>query len=101
MRVGAAARARGSRAARLRFPVGAWRSLVAHLPWAQGVAGSNPVAPTTFLIDFRVITPRRHDVRAPERRERAVIRQDSPDQYRICFVWRDGDADDVEIVDCH
>src|ERR1700680_3011775 len=26
--------------------VGAWRSLVAHLPWAQGVAGSNPVAPT-------------------------------------------------------
>lgn len=26
--------------------VGAWRSLVAHLPWAQGVAGSNPAAPT-------------------------------------------------------
>jgi len=21
------------------------------------------------------------------------------DQYRICFVWRDGDAYDVEIVD--
>ena len=26
--------------------VGAWRSLVAHLPGGQGVAGSNPVAPT-------------------------------------------------------
>jgi proteic killer suppression protein len=23
------------------------------------------------------------------------------DQYRICFMWRDGDAYDVEIVDYH
>jgi len=23
------------------------------------------------------------------------------DQWRICFVWRDGDAYDVAIVDCH
>lgn len=23
------------------------------------------------------------------------------DQYRICFAWRDGDACEVEIVDCH
>ena len=23
------------------------------------------------------------------------------DQYRICFVWTDGDAEDVEIVDYH
>ena len=23
------------------------------------------------------------------------------DQYRVCFVWRDGDAFDVEIVDYH
>ena len=23
------------------------------------------------------------------------------DQWRICFVWRDGDADDVEVVDYH
>ncbi len=26
--------------------IGAWRSLVAHLAGGQGVAGSNPVAPT-------------------------------------------------------
>jgi proteic killer suppression protein len=23
------------------------------------------------------------------------------DQYRICFVWKDGNAEDVEIVDYH
>ena len=23
------------------------------------------------------------------------------DQYRICFTWADGNADDVEIVDYH
>lgn len=23
------------------------------------------------------------------------------DQWRICFAWRDGEADDVEIVDYH
>jgi hypothetical protein len=27
---------------------GAWRSLVAHLLWEQGVGGSNPLAPTSL-----------------------------------------------------
>ena len=32
-------------------PVGAWRSLVAHLHGVQGVGGSNPLAPTTIKIN--------------------------------------------------
>jgi hypothetical protein len=28
------------------FSVGTWRSLVAHLPWAQGVGSSNLPVPT-------------------------------------------------------
>ncbi len=32
---------------------GKWRSLVAHLLWEQGVAGSNPVFPTTQFQGFR------------------------------------------------
>ena len=48
---------RADAAAHLEFPaalpvqssrVGAWRSPVAHLTGGQGVAGSNPVAPTNF-----------------------------------------------------
>ena len=31
--------------------VGAWRSLVAHLVWDQGVASSNLAAPTKFFKD--------------------------------------------------
>jgi len=23
------------------------------------------------------------------------------DQYRVCFIWKDGDAYDVEVVDYH
>jgi hypothetical protein len=34
-----------SRAAAYIWRNGAWRSLVAHLLWEQGVAGSNPAAP--------------------------------------------------------
>ena len=30
--------------------IGAWRSLVAHLLWEQGVGGSNPLAPTNSKI---------------------------------------------------
>ena len=32
-------------------PSGTWRSLVAHLPWEQGVAGSNPAVPIWSWLD--------------------------------------------------
>ena len=32
---------------------GAWRSLVAHLLWEQGVGGSNPLAPTRKINNLR------------------------------------------------
>ena len=37
---------------------GAWRSLVAHLLWEQGVAGSNPAAPTIHADTRRAMTAR-------------------------------------------
>ena len=36
-------------------PVGAWRSLVAHLHGVQGVASSNLVAPTNYLRVLRFL----------------------------------------------
>jgi hypothetical protein len=37
-------------AATIVWAVGAWRSLVAHLNGVQGVGGSNPLAPTIYLL---------------------------------------------------
>ena len=34
---------------------GAWRNLVAHLPWEQGVSGSNPFAPTIRFFIFNSV----------------------------------------------
>ena len=45
--------------------VGDWRSLVAHLVWVQGVAGSNPASPTIFLIFKQVINHASDDNRQP------------------------------------
>jgi hypothetical protein len=38
--------------------VGAWRSLVAHLLWEQGVGGSNPLAPTNLRLLFPAVFAR-------------------------------------------
>ena len=35
--------------------VGEWRSLVAHLHGVQGVAGSNPVTPTSYALAIGMI----------------------------------------------
>ena len=44
---------------RLRAVIGTWRSLVAHLLWEQGVAGSNPAVPTRQCSN-------RHEYRDPK-----------------------------------
>ena len=33
---------------------GAWRSLVAHLLWEQGVGGSNPLSPILFSMGCKI-----------------------------------------------
>ena len=49
------------------------------------------------------------DMRAPPANRLETLKGDRTgqysvrinDQYRVCFVWNDGDAEDVEIVDYH
>jgi len=51
------------------------------------------------LDDLRVPPGNRLEALAKERRGQHSIRIN--DQWRICFVWRDGHAHQVEIVDYH
>jgi proteic killer suppression protein len=52
-----------------------------------------------MLDDLRVPPGNRLEALAKERRGQHSIRIN--DQWRICFVWRDGHAHQVEIVDYH
>ena len=49
--------------------------------------------------DLKVPPGNRLEALKGERRGQHSIRIN--DQYRICFVWKDNDAHDVEIVDYH
>lgn len=51
------------------------------------------------LDDLRVPPANRLEGLSRERRGQHAIRVN--DQDRVCFVWRDGDAYEVEIVDYH
>jgi proteic killer suppression protein len=51
------------------------------------------------LNDLRVPPGNRLEALAKDRRGQHSIRIN--DQWRICFVWRDGHAQEVEIVDYH
>ena len=53
----------------------------------------------TRLEDLRVPPGNRLEALRGDRAGQHAIRVN--DQFRICFVWRDGDAFDVEIVDYH
>ena len=51
------------------------------------------------LVDLRVPPGNRLEALRADRAGQHSIRIN--DQWRICFVWRDGDAFEVEIVDYH
>lgn len=51
------------------------------------------------LRDLSAFPDNRLEALAGDRRGQHSIRVN--DQYRICFVWKDGDAEDVDIVDYH
>ena len=53
----------------------------------------------TRLDDLRVPPGNRLEALGGDRRGQHSIRVN--EQWRICFVWRDGDAYDVEFVDTH
>ena len=49
--------------------------------------------------DLTIFAGNRLEALSGDRKGQHSIRVN--DQVRICFVWRDGDAHDVEIVDYH
>lgn len=51
------------------------------------------------LVDLRAPPSNRLEALKGDRRGQHSIRIN--DQWRICFVWRDGRADDVEVADYH
>lgn len=51
------------------------------------------------LRDLAAFPGNRLEALAGDRRGQRSLRVN--DQYRVCFVWRDGDAHDVEIVAYH
>ncbi len=51
------------------------------------------------LADLRAFPGNQLEALGGDRRGQHSIRIN--DQYRICFVWKDGDADQVEVVDYH
>lgn len=51
------------------------------------------------LDDLRIPPANRLEALLGDRRGQHSIRIN--DQWRVCFVWRDGDAHEVEIVDYH
>lgn len=57
------------------------------------------LASATRLEDLHVPPANRLEALSGDRTGQHSVRVN--DQWRLCFVWRDGDADDVEIVDYH
>lgn len=59
----------------------------------------NHLNAATSLLDLAVIPGNQLEALKSDRAGRHSIRIN--DQFRICFLWKDGDAYEVEIVDYH
>jgi proteic killer suppression protein len=59
----------------------------------------NAIDAATRLDDLRLPPSNRLEALKGSRKGQHSIRIN--DQWRICFVWRSGDAEQVEIVDYH
>lgn len=66
---------------------------------AQALRRLDMLAAAGALTDLRVPPGNRLEALKGDRAGQHSIRVN--DQWRICFVWRDGGAEDVEIVDYH
>jgi proteic killer suppression protein len=65
----------------------------------RAAAKLNMIHAATRLVTLRLPPGNRLEALAGNREGQHSIRIN--EQWRICFVWRDGDAYDVEIVDYH
>jgi proteic killer suppression protein len=67
--------------------------------WKVAVRKLDMLDAAGTLNDLRVPPGNRLETLSGDREGHYAIRIN--DQFRICFVWRDGQPDDVEIVDYH
>ena len=66
---------------------------------ARGVAMLRRIDAASLLTDLAIPPGNRLEALKRDRQGQHSIRINQ--QWRVCFVWRDGDAFDVEIVDYH
>ncbi len=77
-----------------RLPSRRWRGIVGAARRKLEVLNA-----AKFLAELRVPPGNRLEALKGDRRGQHSIRIN--DQWRVCFVWRGGDAYDVDIVDYH
>ncbi|SDC41399.1 RelE-like toxin of type II toxin-antitoxin system HigB [Sanguibacter gelidistatuariae] len=78
--------------------------LIRHLPVAAPQAlphraGPDPRSEYVDVEDLRIPPGNRLERLVGDRRGQRSIRVNA--QWRLCFVWREGGAEDVELVDYH
>ena len=75
------------------------RKLCPRTIWETAARKLEQIDSVVSLNDLRVPPGNRLELLTGNRAGQYSIRIN--DQYRVCFTWNDGQADDVEIVDYH